>query len=110
MDTFLTPGEACHPADNVGGILVAAELGGASGQDFLAAVALGYDVQWRLTASGVPDMRAGFDHTVTQAISLAAGVARALGLSEQQTAHAIAISSAGGAGLAATRTGEHLSQ
>lgn len=110
MDTFITPGEACHPSDNVAGILVAAELAGASGRDFLAAVALAYDVQWRLTASGVPIMRAGFDHTVTQAISLAAGAARALGLSTAQTANAIAISSVGGAGLAATRTGKHLSQ
>jgi 2-methylcitrate dehydratase len=54
-------------------------------------------------------MKAGFDHTVTQAISLAAGVARVLGLSQEQTAHAIAISSVGGTGLAATRAGRHLS-
>lgn len=110
MDTFITPGEACHPSDNIGGILAAAEFSGASGRDILAAIALTYDIQWRLTSSGVPIMKAGFDHTVTQAISLAAGVARALALSEPQVANAIAISSSGGAGLAATRAGKHLSQ
>ncbi len=110
MDTFVTPGEACHPSDNIGGVLAAGELTGISGRDLLAAIALAYDVQWRLTSSGVPLMKAGFDHTVTQAISLAAGVARALGLSEREAANAIAISSCGGAGLAAARTGQHLSQ
>lgn len=110
MDTFVTPGEACHPSDNIAGILAAAEFAGASGRDLLAAIALAYDIQWRLTNSGVPVMKAGFDHTVTQAISLAAGAARVLGLSEQQAANAVAISTSGGAGLAATRAGKHLSQ
>ncbi len=110
MDTFIAPHEACHPSDNIAGILTAAELAGASGRDLLTAMALAYDIQSRLTSSGVPIMQAGFDHTVTQAISLAAGTARVLGLSRQQAANAIAISSVGGAGLAATRTGKHLSQ
>jgi 2-methylcitrate dehydratase len=110
MDTFVTPGEACHPSDNVGGILVAASLANASGRDFVAALALAYEVQRRLTNSGVPVMKAGFDHTVTQAISLACGIARVLHLSREQVTNAIAIATVGGAGLAASRTGAHLSK
>lgn len=110
MDTFLAPGEACHPSDNLAGILAAGELAGASGRDFLTALTIAYHVQCRLTASGVPIMRGGFDQTIQLAISLAAGMSRVLGLTEEQTAHAIALCAAGGLSLGASRTGEHASQ
>jgi 2-methylcitrate dehydratase len=110
MDTFLAPGEACHPSDNLAGILAAAELAGASGKEFLTALAIAYHVQCRLTASGVPIMRKGFDHTIQLSISLAAGMSRALGLSELQTAHAIALCAVCGLSVAAARSGEHVSQ
>lgn len=110
MDTFLAPGEACHPSDNIAGILAASELAGASGTSFLTALAIAYHVQCTLTASGVPIMRKGFDHTVTLAISLACGISRVLGLTEQQTAHAIALCGASGLGIAASRSGEHVPQ
>src|ERR1700760_940737 len=80
MDTFLAPGETCHPSDNLAGILAAAELAGASGRDFLVALTIAYHVQCRLTASGVPIMRKGFDNTIQLAISLAAGMSRVLKL------------------------------
>ncbi|MBV8833861.1 MAG: hypothetical protein JO108_32070 [Acidobacteriaceae bacterium] len=61
-------------------------------------------MECRLTASGVPIMKAGFDHAATQAISLAGGIARILQLSRQQAAHATAIATVGSAELAtATR-------
>ncbi|MBV9266475.1 MAG: MmgE/PrpD family protein [Acidobacteriaceae bacterium] len=110
MDTFLAPGEACHPSDNFAALLAAAELSGASGRDFLAALAVAYHIQCRLTASGVPIMRKGFDHTIQLSISLAAGIAKLLQLDEQQTANAIAICAVSGLGLAASRSGEHVPQ
>ena len=47
----------------------------------------------------------GFDHTTQGAYAIAAGVARALGLNETQTAHAIAISGTAFNSLRVTRTG-----
>ena len=110
MDTYVAPGEACHPSDNLGAVLAGADLAGASGRDFLTALLVAYQVQCRLTGSGVPIMRRGFDHTIQLAVSQTAGLCRVLGLSNQQAAHAIAISTAGGLGLAASRAGNPVPQ
>jgi 2-methylcitrate dehydratase len=103
-DSYLAPGETCHPSDNLGAVLAAAEAAGASGGDFLAGLAVAYQVQCRL--SDVAPVRArGFDHTTQGAYAAAAGVARALGLDAIQTAHAIAISGTANNALRVTRTG-----
>ncbi|WP_347351667.1 MmgE/PrpD family protein [Intrasporangium sp.] len=105
MDSYLAPGETCHPSDNVGAVLAAAESVGASGRDFLTALAVAYQVQTRL--SDVAPVRArGFDHTVQGAYAVPAGVSRALGLSAEQTANAIAISGTANNALRVTRTGD----
>lgn len=105
-DTFLATGEMCHPSDNLGGVLAAAELAGTNGREFLVALTIAYHVQCRLTSSGVPIMRSGFSDTVQLSISLAAGMARALRLSEDQTANAIALCAAGSLGLGVTGAGD----
>jgi 2-methylcitrate dehydratase len=101
-DSYLAQGETCHPSDNLGAVLAAAEYARASGRDFLAALALAYQVQSRL--SDVASVRdAGIDH-VTQG-AYAAGVARALRLDPFRTAHAIAIAGTAFNALRVTRTG-----
>src|SRR5438067_5091627 len=45
MDNFMATGETCHPADNLGSVLAAAESADASGRDFLTALAVAYQVQ-----------------------------------------------------------------
>lgn len=103
-DSYLAKGETCHPSDNIAAVLAAAEYGNSSGKDFMAAVALAYQVQCRL--SDVAPVRAkGFDHTVQLAYSAAAGVARVLGLERAQVANAIAISGTSYNSLRVTRTG-----
>ncbi len=105
MDSYLAPGETCHPSDNLGAVLAAAESAGASGREFLTALAVAYQVQTRL--SDVAPVRAkGFDHTVQGAYAVAAGTARALGLTAEQTANAIAISGTANNALRVTRTGD----
>lgn len=105
MDSYLAPGETCHPSDNIGAIMAAAESVDASGQDFITAVAVAYQVQTRL--SDVAPVRArGFDHTVQGAYAVAAGVAKVLGLDAAQTANAIAISGTANNALRVTRTGK----
>jgi 2-methylcitrate dehydratase len=104
MDSYLAPGETCHPSDNLAAVLAAAELSGASGADFLTALAVAYQVQCRL--SDVAPVRAkGFDHTVQGAYAAAAGVAKALALPVEQIANAIAISGTANNALRVTRTG-----
>lgn len=103
-DSYLAAGETCHPSDNLGAVLAAAEYAGASGRDFLAALALAYQVQCRLS-DVAPVRDAGFDHVTQGAYAVAAGVARALGLDSTRTAHAIAIAGTAFNALRVTRTG-----
>ena len=103
-DSYLAKMETCHPSDNIGSILAAAQYADKSGKDFLTALAIAYQVQCRL--SDVAPVRSkGFDHTVQGAYSAAAGAAYALGLNEEQTANAIAIAATAYNALRVTRTG-----
>jgi 2-methylcitrate dehydratase len=104
MDSYIAPGETCHPSDNLGAVLAAAEMRAASGAHFLTALAVAYQVQTRL--SDVAPVRAkGFDHTTQGAYAAAAGVAKALNLTRDQIANAIAISGTANCALRVTRTG-----
>jgi 2-methylcitrate dehydratase len=90
LDSYMSPGGLCHPSDNFGGILAAADHAGASGADFLLALAVAYEIQCRFTAV-VPVMAKGFNHAIQLAMSVAAGAGRLYGLTESQIANAIAI-------------------
>ena len=100
LDTYLTVGGLCHPADNFGAILAMAEYLDASGADFLLALAVAYEVQCRFSAK-VPVMSHGLNHALQLAMSVAAGSAKLLGLGADQTANAIAASAADNVSLAA---------
>ncbi len=104
MDSYIAPGETCHPSDNLGAVLAAAEMGDGSGRSFLTALAVAYQVQTRLS-DVAPVRDRGFDHTVQGAYAAAAGAAKALGLSREQMANAIAISGTANNALRVTRTG-----
>jgi 2-methylcitrate dehydratase len=99
LDTYLTVGGLCHPADNFGAILAVAEHVDASGADFLLALAVAYEVQCRFSAQ-VPVMARGLNHALQLAMSVAAGSAKLLGLDADQTANAIAASAADNISLA----------
>lgn len=103
-DSFLAPGETCHPSDNLSAVLAASELRDASGGEFLTALATAYQVQIRLSEAA-PVRARGFDHTTQGAFSAAAGASRALGLDASRTAHALAMSGASSCALRVTRTG-----
>ena len=104
-DSYLAKGETCHPNDNVGAVLAAAEYAKAKGSDFLLALAVAYQVQSRL--SDVAPVRSkGFDHTTQGSYAAAAGVSKALGLDVEKTANAIAISGTALNALRVTRTGK----
>jgi 2-methylcitrate dehydratase len=100
LDTYLTVGGLCHPADNFGAVLAVAEHVNASGADFLLALAVAYEIQCRFSAQ-VPVMARGLNHALQLAMSVAAGSAKLLGLDAERAANAIASAAADNVSLAA---------
>src|SRR6202158_862027 len=99
LDSYMSPGGLCHPSDNFGAILAAAEHARASGDDFMLALAVAYEIQCRFTAV-VPVMAKGFNHALQLAIYASASAARLFGLSAGQIANAIAIAAVDNVSLA----------
>jgi 2-methylcitrate dehydratase len=71
LDSYMSPGGLAHPSDNFGTVLAAAEYVDASGEDFMLALAVAYEIQCRFTAV-VPVMTKGFNHALQLAMSTAA--------------------------------------
>lgn len=103
-DSYLSKGETCHPSDNLGAVLAAAEYANCSGSEFLTGLAVAYQVQCRLS-DAAPVRAKGFDHTTQGSYAVSAGVSRVLGLDAKRTANAIAISGTAFNALRVTRTG-----
>ena len=99
LDSYMAPGGLCHPSDNFGTVLAAAEKAGASGEKFMLALAVAYEIQCRFSAA-VPVMAKGFNHATQLAISSAAAVGQLIGLSAEQIANAIAIAAVDNISLA----------
>jgi 2-methylcitrate dehydratase len=90
LDSYMSPGGLCHPSDNFGAVLAAAEHVAASGADFMLALAVAYEIQARITAV-VPVMAKGFNHAIQLAVSASAASGKLFDLSADQIAHAVAI-------------------
>jgi 2-methylcitrate dehydratase len=103
-DGYIAPGETCHPSDNLGALLAAAEYAGCGGQELMTALAVSYQVQCRLS-DVAPVRRQGFDHTTQGSYAVAAGASRALGLDLTRTCNAIAMCGTAFNALRVTRTG-----
>ncbi|MGY4155514.1 2-methylcitrate dehydratase [Bradyrhizobium sp. USDA 4461] len=99
LDTYMSPGGLCHPSDNFGAVLAAAEMADRSGQDFLLALGIAYEVQCRFTEV-VPVMFRGLNHALQLSISVAAAASRLLDLTPIQAANAMAIAAADNVSLA----------
>jgi 2-methylcitrate dehydratase len=103
-DNYKAKGESCHPSDNLGAVLAAAEHANTSGQDLLTALAVAYQVQCLLSYVA-PVRHKGFDHTTQGSYAVVAGVSKALELDVERTAHAIALSGTPFNALRVARTG-----
>jgi 2-methylcitrate dehydratase len=90
LDSYMAHGGLCHPSDNLGTLLAAAEQADASGEEFMLALAVAYEIQCRFTAA-VPVMAKGFNHAIQLAISASAGAGKLMGLSASEIANAISI-------------------
>src|SRR6202048_3722368 len=99
LDSYMAPGGLSHPSDNFATVLAAAEQVGASGEEFMLALAVAYEIQCRFSAA-VPVMAKGFNHATQLAISAAASAGKLLGLSAGEFANAIAIATVDNISLA----------
>jgi 2-methylcitrate dehydratase len=99
LDSYMSPGDLCHPSDNFGAVLAAAEQAEASGEEFMLALAVSYEIQCRFTAV-VPVMVKGCNHATQLAMSVAAAAGKLFGLSAEQIANAISIATADNVSLA----------
>ncbi len=103
-DSYLAPGETCHPSDNIAAVLAVAEYADVPGKDFLTALAIAYQVQCRLS-DVAPVRDKGFDHTVQGMYAVAAAVGKVMHFDEEQLINAIAIAGTAFNALRVTRTG-----
>ncbi|HEY4149277.1 MAG TPA: MmgE/PrpD family protein [Chitinophagaceae bacterium] len=90
MDNYMGKESTCHPSDNIGSLLAAAQYKNSSGKDFLTAMAIAYQLECRLVEE-IPVMMEGIDHTLLLSYSITAAVSRMFGLTEEQAAHALAM-------------------
>jgi 2-methylcitrate dehydratase len=90
MDNFMGKEATCHPSDNIGSLLAAAQFNATSGKAFLTAMAIAYQIECRLVIE-IPVMEEGIDHTLLLAYSIAAACSKLMGLTKEQTANALAI-------------------
>jgi len=105
MDAYLLPDEVPHPSNNVAPAVVAAEYADADGEELITAIAIAYEIHYRM-AKEAPLMPRGWDHGTYVAFASAAGAGRLFGLDATELAHAIGISGAGHNALRVTRTGD----
>jgi len=90
MDNYLGKEATCHPSDNIGSLLSVCQIKLTTGKEFLTALAVAYQIECRLVEE-IPVMKEGIDHTLLLAYSIVTGVAKLIGLTKEQTAHALGI-------------------
>jgi 2-methylcitrate dehydratase len=97
-DSFLSEKRLCHPSNSLSAILAASEYARASGREFLTALAVAYQVHCRLCEVSSEEVWR-LDRSTPGSYAVAAGVAKALRLNQEQTANAIAAAVTATSGL-----------
>ena len=101
-DTY--PGGGGHPNDNLLPILAIAQASSASAQTAITAIVLAYEVH-RYLFRAFPMRKHALDYVLYNAVASAAGSAKVLGLSLEQTANAIALAAVPNLGTDISRRG-----
>ena len=103
-DSYFSPGGG-HPSDMIPAVLAVADPQKGDGPTVITAVALAYEVFCRLSDEVVAgDL--GWDQGIFSVIGAVCGVARVMGLNEEQTGNAISLAISPHLPLGVTRTGE----
>ena len=103
-DTYLSK-EPAHPSDNLAAVLSVGETVGAGGRDLMVAAVLAYEIQCRF-CDAASLRKHGIDHVTYGAISSCAAACKLMGLTVQQTTHALGIAGVCNTALRQTRSGE----
>lgn len=103
-DTYLSK-EPAHPSDNIAAALAAAEAAGRNGKELITAVAAAYELQCRLCDAASLRAR-GWDHVTYGAFSATLAASMLLGLTKEETVHALGIAGTTSPALRQTRAGE----
>src|SRR5437870_9449522 len=103
-DTYLSK-EPAHPSDNISAALAVAESVGATGREFITAIALAYEVQCRFCDAASLRAR-GWDHVTYGVFSTALASAKLMKLELEKTRHAVNIAGVGCAAMRQARVGE----
>ena len=103
-DTFIAVGSG-HTSDMIPACLAVAEARGASGADLLLSIVAAYEVYTGM-ADVVPARDLGWDQGLFVVLGSAAGAAKLLGLTREQTADALAIAVTANVPTRQTRSGE----
>jgi 2-methylcitrate dehydratase len=103
-DTYLSL-EPAHPSDNIPAGVAVAEAMGRTGKDLILSIVIGYEIQCRMCDAA--SLRAGgWDHVTYGALSSALLAAKLMGLSEEQTEHALGLAGVCNITTRQTRTGQ----
>ncbi len=103
-DTYVSKGSG-HPSDMIAACLAVADAHRASGKDTLLSIAIAYEI-FAALADVVPLRDLGWDQGVFVVLGSAAGAAKLLGLTSEQTANALAIAVTSNIPTRQTRAGE----
>lgn len=93
-----------HPSDMIPAMLAMAEATGVSGTDVIAAIYIAYEIATVL-AERVPPT-GGWDQGIYSSLGVAGGLSKVMGLTRQQTAHALSLAIVPNVPLRVTRFGE----
>ncbi len=95
-----------HPSDMIGAIVAMSRTAEASGADLLTAIAIAYEIYDRLAEKVLSKEPWTIDQGYCIAIGAAGGICHLLGLSVEETTHAVSFAASNGAPLRVSRAGE----
>jgi 2-methylcitrate dehydratase len=103
-DTYMAR-EGGHPSDTIAGTLAMADAVGLAGGDALLAMVVAFETVCALAEAESLSAH-GIDHSLHVAIGSAVGACKVMNLSEEQTAHAVAMATASNVSLKVSRDGQ----
>jgi 2-methylcitrate dehydratase len=103
-DGYITPMGGGHPSDSLAALFSSAEIAGRNGRDLIVATALAYEVFCKV--ADVLDTRSlGLDQSTMLGLASVVGASRLMGLTPEQTVHAIGITVGGNTAINQGRVG-----
>jgi len=95
-----------HPSDMIGALVAVSRPAKATGADMLTAIAIAYEIYYRLEEKVLSQEPWTIDQGYCIAIGATGGICHLLGLSRDQTTHAISFAASNGTPLRVSRAGE----